>query len=243
MITSCLFAQEINQHLEIDYEMVMEIDPEFVVSQIPYEYRKQFGELIREELKEGIITEYKLKTDGKISIYKLQEKINNSQTVSGTLINQIMEADKLPIYKLLEEKLFLKEYEFNQKKYLVRDSLKSFNWNISKETEEIEGYQTFKSEGTISDSIKVIAWYSPRVPYKDGPDEFWGLPGMILKIQYEAGNNLHTITAKNITVKENKLIIKLPKNKDFFTLEEYESIIKSFFEKRKEMNYGGVDKN
>ncbi len=30
---------------------------------------------------------------------------------------------------------------------------------------------------------KIIAWYTPQIPVKTGPDQYWGLPGLILELQ------------------------------------------------------------
>lgn len=70
-------------------------------------------------------------------------------------------------------------------------SIEDLKWNITKETDYIEGYKVYKATGekkfknAISGKNKVIlveAWFSPEINFSYGPKGRHGLPGLILKL-------------------------------------------------------------
>ena len=75
---------------------------------------------------------------------------------------------------------------FENKTYLIKDSLKNLDWTITKEKRNIAGFDVLKATTTMDDKYKteVTAWYAPKLNFKNGPDEFWGLPGLILEIEF-----------------------------------------------------------
>lgn len=112
-------------------------------------------------------------------------------------------------YKNTAENLFLKETEVFSKPFLVSDELEPREWEITNETKQIGNYTaqkaiftdiresrvisfTSSSEGDKTkeetepairmDTIKIEAWYTPQIPVSQGPDNYWGLPGLIMEV-------------------------------------------------------------
>lgn len=87
----------------------------------------------------------------------------------------------------------------------------------------------------IPKEIEVTAWYTPQIPINQGPDEYWGLPGLILEVN--AGRT--TILCSKIVINphEKEDIQALTKGKEV-TRQEYNDIVKQKVEEMRE-NFGG----
>ncbi len=62
-----------------------------------------------------------------------------------------------------------------------------FNWKIDNEKKKIGSYNTQKAT-TEFGGRKWTAWFAADIPLQDGPYKFWGLPGLIVKIEDDAKN-------------------------------------------------------
>ncbi len=233
-------AQDKPQFLEVDYQMEMKFDIEQILASVPAQWKSQVEEPLRQEIKNGIFVDYKLQTNGTESEYKMLEKINNDQTPAGMILSQITAMDKEPLYKDIKEKYYLKPYNVG-KAYLMKDQLQDINWKISKEKLQVAGFDTYKATGVMNDSIPVTAWYTPKINIKDGPDRIWGLPGLILKTEFEMNGAGIIITATKVAVKEEEIKINKPSKGQEITEKEFYEEMKALQEKMKEMYGGGVD--
>jgi GLPGLI family protein len=65
--------------------------------------------------------------------------------------------------------------------YSFTEELFLFNWQLMTDTATIKGYKVQKATCDFGGRIW-IAWFSPEIPYNDGPYKFNGLPGLILKV-------------------------------------------------------------
>lgn len=66
--------------------------------------------------------------------------------------------------------------------FLVKDSTRKIKWKITDETRDISGYTCRRANGIMMDSIYVVAFYTTEIPLSAGPEQFSGLPGMILGV-------------------------------------------------------------
>lgn len=57
-----------------------------------------------------------------------------------------------------------------------------FKWNILPEKEKVGEYNTQKATTEFA-GRKWTAWFSTDIPFQDGPYKFYGLPGLIVKIE------------------------------------------------------------
>lgn len=100
------------------------------------------------------------------------------------------------------ENTFLEETEIFGKKFLIEDELPTYKWTITNETKKIGDYNVVKAEfmniseqtvmalsdseqtsETVMDTTMISAWYTPEIPVSQGPDNTWGLPGLILELK------------------------------------------------------------
>lgn len=95
---------------------------------------------------------------------------------------QIPVAYKNRVYSDLRAGIADTEKQAFEKSSFIRDSLKSVRWKLTDETREIAGYQCYRANALLFDSIYIVAFYTDQILCKGGPESFNGLPGMILGI-------------------------------------------------------------
>ena len=116
-----------------------------------------------------------------------------------------------------------------------------FDWRSMRRRPENEK----KKDSTKSDdpmdeievpkTIEVVAWYTPQIPINQGPDDYWGLPGLILEVNADRTTILCTKIVMNPEEKED---IDKPYKGDEVTQAEYTEIITKKMQEMREM-YGG----
>ena len=74
-----------------------------------------------------------------------------------------------------------------------RENIK-FHWKISKEKQKIGEYNTQKAT-TDFGGRKWTAWFTDNISIQDGPYKFYGLPGLIVKIEDENKDYSWTLIA------------------------------------------------
>ena len=90
-------------------------------------------------------------------------------------------------------------------------------------------------EFEIPKEIEVTAWYTPQIPVNQGPDEYWGLPGLILEVN--AGRT--TILCSKIVINpQNKEEIEPLSKGKVVNKDEYNKIVKEKIEEMR-ANFGG----
>lgn len=67
-----------------------------------------------------------------------------------------------------------------EKEYQLVDSIKNYEWKITGELRDIVGFECRKAVTKICDSVVVVAFYTDQIPLQAGPENFNGLPGMIM---------------------------------------------------------------
>jgi len=121
-------------------------------------------------------------------------------------------------YTNIKENLYLQQFNEVSTGNLVRESapLIQKDWQITKETDTILGYPVIKAvKGNAT------AWFTPAIPVPFGPAEARGLPGLILKLNF---NNARIIYADKIKWLKKNLKIKRPKKGILRTQEEGRAI-------------------
>lgn len=96
-----------------------------------------------------------------------------------------------------------------------------------------------KSDNPMNDieipkTIEVVAWYTPQIPINQGPDDYWGLPGLILEVSADRTTILCTKIVMNPEEKED---IEKPVKGEEVTQKEYTEIITKKMEEMRSM-YG-----
>ncbi|NME68857.1 GLPGLI family protein [Flammeovirga aprica] len=80
-----------------------------------------------------------------------------------------------------------KDHESNEVKvelgylFVIRnlfiEDMSDISWNITEDSKMINGYKCFKAI-TNYGFYSIVAWFTPELPFSDGPYTFGGLPGL-----------------------------------------------------------------
>ena len=110
----------------------------------------------------------------------------------------------------------------------------------AKDSSKAKGDMAVKSDDPMSEievpkTIEVVAWYTPQIPINQGPDDFWGLPGLILEVNADKTTILCTKIVMNPDEKEE---IEKPEKGEEVTQAKYNEIITKKMQEMREM-YGG----
>jgi GLPGLI family protein len=95
--------------------------------------------------------------------------------------------------------------------FKFEEDLDMFNWKLTDDTATISGFKTQRATCDFG-GRSWIAWFTPEIPFSDGPYKFNGLPGLILKIGDT--KNHYVFEFISIYKPENEIIIDM-KEEDF----------------------------
>lgn len=112
--------------------------------------------------------------------------------------------------------------ETETKTETVKDTAKAKKTNFTEDWE-------MPKENTIT------AWYCPEIPVNQGPENYWGLPGLILEVN--DGKTVMLCTKIVMNAKDKVEIKPATKGKQV-TQTEYNDIVKKKVEEMQEMNSG-----
>ena len=170
---------------------------------------------------EGYSTRMKLQFQPEKSVYTFGEPYE-VQSYSWQVEDYFIENN-------LQEQTYLKYMDQMNKTYIVRDSLHAPKWRVMNEIRDILGHMCMKavSEDPIKGQ-KITAWFASDIPVPVGPEELFGLPGLILA--YDINDGMLIVEAEKITFGEPKEPIALPKKMKGRALSgaEYQEIVKNF---------------
>jgi len=156
---------------------------------------------------------------------------------------------------LIKDKLKAYEWELtNESKqigqYVVFKAIAVENVDTASFSKYFKKKMTQKSDNT-ADSIvspldelkmpterKIIAWYTPQIPIKTGPEDYWGLPGLILELNT---GKTTMLCSKIILNPKEEVVIEEPKKGKEISQEEYDTIMREKTEEMMEM-YSGKGK-
>ncbi|WP_353077648.1 GLPGLI family protein [Flavobacterium sp.] len=123
---------------------------------------------------------------------------------------------------------------FRRKKEEPKKDTEEVKTDEKATTEKKEEKKTnFFAEIDMPKEVTVTAWYCPEIPVNQGPDEYWGLPGLIMEVN--DGKTVIMCSKLVLNVKE-KIEIKAPTGGDKVTQKEYDDIM---IKKMKEMSEMG----
>ena len=207
-----------------------------------------------------------LNFDQKTSTYKEDVQLDAPKSQiggAGVMVMSFGGSGNGSIYfKNINEKRFVNQTEIMGKRFLVKDSLPNYQWNLSTETKNIGNYTCYKAtftrtvediqmvfedgeskENKIKKTVTTTAWYTPQVPVSNGPDNYQGLPGLILEIN--DGERLIVCTEIVLNPSE-KIEVKAPEKGEIVSQAAYDKIqeektqeLMERFKSRNGVNLGG----
>ena len=222
---------------------------------------------IAEQMKKQFQKEYELKFNLKESIWSEVESLSGgpaTASAGGMMIT--MSAGGGLTYKNTAENLFMQETEVFSKPFLVKDTLTKREWELTDEVKTIGNYQAYKaiftdiresrsfsfSTSTDSDGKKtdedmkpevkmdttiIEAWYTPQIPVSQGPEDYWGLPGLILEVSN--GTTTYACTKVVLNPEEGVKIKQPSKGKSVTRAELREEIDAKSAEMAEKFSKGG----
>ena len=194
--------------------------PEETIKDLPPSIKTEFLKMLKEEINYTLIVNdyesiYEIVMNDKLTKSIIEKDSDNNKSSNTTL--------KLPkeeIYKNQKTKKFIRKRDFFNNNYLISDNLENYKWEMKSEQMKIGEFNCKKAilktkEGTV------IAWYSDEIPISEGPSMYYGLPGMILKL--EANDRNYDLV--KIEKFGNKIEIKKPKNGIVISKIEFEKLV------------------
>ncbi|MCS3533140.1 GLPGLI family protein [Chryseobacterium sp. JUb7] len=125
------------------------------------------------------------------SMADLQKQIKGG---SGNININRSERSGQVSYKVTKQYPDFKTYLFTRvsmDQYKVKEDKKP-EWKILPEKQKIGEYDTQKATTTYG-GREWIAWFSTAIPFQDGPYKFYGLPGLIVKLEDTTGSHIMTL--------------------------------------------------
>ncbi|APY08833.1 GLPGLI family protein [Winogradskyella sp. J14-2] len=185
------------------------------------------------------------------SVYKQEEVLDKPNVGSGFNIQIMGSGGSDILYKNIKTQRFVEQKDTFGKIFLVKDSIKGVEWKLGSEAKYIGEYQCFKATYTKMvekprvvfnseneeetekepemEERTVTAWYTPQIPVNHGPDNYQGLPGLILEVH--DGKLIIACSKIVLNPKEKLTIIEPDKGKEV-SQKKYDEIMEK---KAKEM--------
>lgn len=186
------------------------------------------------------------------STYKQEEELDKPNVGMGGdfQIVSIGGGGSDVLYKNTKEQRYTEQVDTYGKIFLVKDDIENIDWNLGSETKYIGEYPCYKAtytkmvekprvviNGEEEEESKepemeertVTAWYTPQIPVNHGPDNYQGLPGLILEVH---DGKLTIVCSKIVLNPKEKVKITEPDKGKEVDQEKYDDIMEK---KAKEM--------
>lgn len=183
------------------------------------------SERVKSVLKSMPQTEYHLIVNDSISIFKIKDKVYTDDFNKGA----ISHGGGSTIYSFLNDTILTSYRELNifGEDYLVNNE-KAKVWVVSNESKLINNFKCYKANSSKNVayykieketgkfiknivSVDLEAWFCPDFPYSFGPDDFYGLPGIVFEGYQINGKVIFALNS--IDTVSNIKIDALPKRK------------------------------
>lgn len=113
------------------------------------------------------------------------------------------------------------------------------NFNLKKKDDskkdDASRKTNFMDEIEIPKEVTITAWYTPEIPVSQGPEGYWGLPGLILEVN---DGKTVILCSKVVLNAKDKAEIKAPTNGKQVSQKEYDETVMKKMQEMSEMNQG-----
>jgi len=206
----------------------------------------------QEAMKKASEKQYLLSFNKSECLYEEQEKLEKPEaSANGGFSVSVSFSGEGKKYLNLKDKKSIAEDEIFGKEFLIVEPLEKPDWKLLNETKKIGEYNCFKAELLIQVTEKqkeeykeflkkeetkpslfkmeepqdktIVAWYTPEIPVSFGPNNYWGLPGLILEINEDET----IILCSKVTLSnKEKSKIKVPNTGEKVTQKKFDEIQK-----------------
>jgi len=137
------------------------------------------------------------------------------------------------LYKNHANDEYVSEADVFGKKFLVTDHLKKYDWKLTNEEKKISTY-TVKKASTVINGENISVWYTEELPVKEGPEDYYGLPGLII----EASSENKTFLAVAINRKDTAFNITKPSRGEPISKDQYDQLVSETINRLKQQGMG-----
>lgn len=197
---------------------------------------------IQASLKKQMERNYILSFTPTESTWKQEESLGSGPATAssgGAVFMVSSSGEGSTLYKNIVDQTYLQEQDMMGKEYLIQDKLTPADWELSGETKKIGEYtaqkasysrvidsQRFSTGMTemekVKDTIHVTVWFTPEIPVAHGPENYFGLPGLILEVQ----NQGRTLICEKIELNPSAdpVVIEKPSKGKEISQEEFRKV-------------------
>ncbi|HJN05330.1 MAG TPA: GLPGLI family protein [Bacteroidales bacterium] len=172
------------------------------------------------------------------NIKETEESSMDHESGGGMVRIMVSHADDI-VYRDLKDNEIIEQKEFMSRVFLIESDAPEVQWKFTGNQKMILNYPC--QEATMEGEEGLVkVWFTPAIPISSGPGEYGNLPGLILYVETNEGDN--TIIAKSIELGEvDAKYLEKPKKGKKVSREKYLAIVD---EKNKEMghDHGGNTK-
>jgi len=197
---------------------------------------------IQASLKKQMEQNYILSFNQTESTWKKEESLGGgpaTASAGGAVFMVATSGEGSTLYKNIADQSFLEQQDMMGKAYLVKDMLEPVEWELSEETKKVGNYTVQKASYTrivdskrfstgmtemenVKDTLQVTVWFTPEIPVAHGPENFFGLPGLILEVQ----NQGRTLICEKIELNPSSdpVVIERPSKGKEITQAEFRTV-------------------
>ncbi|WP_395052037.1 GLPGLI family protein [Flavobacterium sp.] len=190
-----------------------------------------------------------LQFDNYNSVYKEDTKLDLNSNESNQSWSP--DGIEVAYFKNLKTKTYIVQQDLMGKDFYVKDSLVKLDWKLESETKKIGAYLCYKATVLLPVSKQeqidyeiekaeqekastqlfelkepkpklVTAWYTTEIPINQGPEKFWGLPGLILEL---SDDKTVILCSKVVLNSKENSTTKLPKKAKIITKTQFAKLI------------------
>jgi GLPGLI family protein len=139
------------------------------------------------------------------SMYKEEQELDapKGPSANGGVMVMMMDGNGSSdiLYKNISENRMANKTELMGKVFLIKDNLEAYDWKLTGEAKNIGNYTCYKAvyekeeediqidmidgevkEEKVTKKRTLVVWYTTDVPISNGPNNYGGLPGLILEV-------------------------------------------------------------
>lgn len=190
------------------------------------------------QLREALQREYELKFNGVESSYKQIQSLDKKTVAQESGVMVKVAGGSSLVYKDTKKKRYMQDADLFGKAFLIDDELEPLDWEITGEKKQIGKYECQQAKYSrearmmqvdsesgetkeVVSQVDVIAWFTMDIPVNQGPDDFWGLPGLILEVN---DGNATIICSKIRLNPREDIIIEKPKGGKSISREKFNEL-------------------
>ena len=239
IVTSTVIAQDFQG--KATYKSHRKMDIQLDSTQMETGMHKRMMEMMKKQFEKTYILSFNKEE----SLYKEDVQLEAPQP-AGMVMVFIDSGESGELYKNIKEDRFTDQNEMFGKIFLIEDKLRKIDWKLGSETKNIGEYTCYKATFTRTqevqrmevsvngdnefeedaepemEEITVTAWYTPQIPVSNGPENYHGLPGLIL----EVNDGTQTLICSKIVLNpKDKVSITEPTKGKKISQEKYNEIM------------------